>query len=71
MSGSALLGRFKSFLHLFADLNEFIEAMPTYTKRDGAAIIYVFNSLFDISWKMIGELVSLTFAEISDLRLLA
>ena len=49
MPGLALRDRFESFLRLLADTNEFIAEMPAYRKRDGAAIIYAFNSLFDIA----------------------
>lgn len=47
--------RFDSFLRLLADTQEFLEQMPQYSKRDGAAVIYAFNSLFDISWKLMRD----------------
>ena len=55
MPGLALRDRFESFLRLLADTNEFIAEMPAYRKRDGAAIIYAFNSLFDIAWKLMKD----------------
>lgn len=55
MAGFALPERYASFLRLLSDTKEFSVQMPTYTKRDGAAIIYAFNSLFDISWKLMKD----------------
>lgn len=55
MPGSTLRERFESFLRLLADTQEFLEQMPEYSKRDGAAVIYAFNSLFDISWKLMRD----------------
>ncbi|MEC4183457.1 HI0074 family nucleotidyltransferase substrate-binding subunit [Adlercreutzia sp. R21] len=58
MPGLALRDRFESFLRLLADTNEFIDEMPEYRKRDGAAVIYAFNSLFDIAWKLMKDSLS-------------
>ncbi len=55
MTGSPLSNRFDSFLRTKSDAEEFVALMTNYTKRDGAAIIYAFNSLFDISWKMMKD----------------
>ncbi|MCI9262336.1 HI0074 family nucleotidyltransferase substrate-binding subunit [uncultured Adlercreutzia sp.] len=58
MPGLALRDRYDSFLRLLEDTQEFIGQMPEYRKRDGAAIIYAFNSLFDISWKLMKDSLS-------------
>ena len=55
MAGSALRSRYESFGRLASDCREFLEQMPVYSKRDGAAVIYAFNSLFDISWKLMKD----------------
>ena len=55
MPGFALPERYASFLRLLSDTQEFSAQMPEYTKRDGAAIIYAFNSLFDIAWKLMKD----------------
>lgn len=58
MPGLALRDRYGSFLRLLGDTKEFIGQMPAYSKRDGAAILYAFNSLFDISWKLMKDSLS-------------
>ena len=67
MPGLALRDRFESFLRLLADTREFISEMPVYRKRDGAAVIYAFNSLFDIAWKLMKDSLS-EFYGLSDVK---
>ena len=54
-SSSALATRYESFIHLEEDTKEFLAQMSVYTKRDGAAVIFAFNSLFDLSWKLMKD----------------
>lgn len=58
MPGLSLSERLESFIRLRNDVAEFLEQMPVYTKRDGAAVIYAFNSLFDIAWKLMKDSLS-------------
>ena len=51
----AFSARFESFEHLEADTLDFLEQMPVYTKRDGSAVIFAFNSLFDLAWKLLKD----------------
>ncbi len=67
MPGLTLRERFESFLRLLADTCEFLDQMPRYSKRDGAAVIYAFNSLFDISWKLMKDSLS-DFYGLSDVK---
>lgn len=67
MPGLALRERFESFLRLLLDTREFLAEMPEYRKRDGAAVIYAFNSLFDIAWKLMKDSLS-EFYGLSDVK---
>ena len=52
---TALADRYESFVRLEQDTNDFLDQMPIYTKRDGSAVIFAFNSLFDLSWQLMAD----------------